>query len=54
MLNYFIIQEFIGLLFLVFSGFIFQFLILIVKVGVSPLHFWIYSVVGSINNYILM
>lgn len=52
--NYFIIQEFIGLLFLVFSGFILQFFILIVKVGVSPLHFWIYSVMGGLNNFIIM
>lgn len=53
-LNYFIIQEFMGLLFLIFSGFIFQFLIVMIKVGVSPFHFWIYSVVGSLNNFILI
>lgn len=37
--NYFIIQEVLGLLFLVFRGLILQLLILIMKIGVSPFHF---------------
>ncbi len=52
--NYFIIQEILGLLFLVFSGIFLQLLVLIIKVGVAPFHFWIFSVVYSLDNYILI
>lgn len=52
--NYFIIQEVLGLLFLVFRGLLLQLLVLIMKVGVAPFHFWIFSVVYSLDNYILI
>lgn len=52
--NYFIIQEVLGLLFLVFRGLLLQLLVLIIKVGVAPFHFWIFSVVYSLDNYILI
>ena len=38
-INYFIIQERLGLFFLVFSVNIIQLLIIIIKIGVSPFHF---------------
>ena len=52
--NYFIIQESLGLLFLVFSGGILQFFIVLIKIGVAPLHFWIFNVTNNIINYSLM
>lgn len=54
MINYFIIQEVLGLFFLVFRGTIVQLLILIIKIGVSPFHFWIFSVVYNLDNYIII
>jgi len=53
-LNYFLIQEFLGFLFIIFSGFLLQFLILLIKIGVSPFHFWLYSVSSTLNNYNLI
>nr|YP_009162005.1 NADH dehydrogenase subunit 2 [Litoditis aff. marina PmII]AKS28854.1 NADH dehydrogenase subunit 2 [Litoditis aff. marina PmII] len=52
--NYFIIQESLGLLFLVFSGGMLQFFIVLMKIGVAPLHFWIFNVTNNIINYSLM
>nr|YP_009162027.1 NADH dehydrogenase subunit 2 [Litoditis aff. marina PmIV]AKS28877.1 NADH dehydrogenase subunit 2 [Litoditis aff. marina PmIV] len=52
--NYFIIQESLGLLFLVFSGSMLQFFIVLMKIGVAPLHFWIFNVTNNIINYSLM
>lgn len=52
--NYFIIQERLGLLFLVFSRGLMQFFIILIKIGVAPLHFWIFNVTNNIINYRLM
>lgn len=52
--NYFIIQERLGLLFLVFSRGLIQFFIILIKIGVAPLHFWIFNVTNNIINYRLM
>lgn len=52
--NYFIIQESLGLLFLIFSSGIFQFFIILMKIGVAPLHFWIFSVTNNVFNFGLM
>ena len=52
--NYFIIQESLGLLFLVFSSGALQFFIILIKIGVAPLHFWIFNVTNNILNYSLM
>jgi hypothetical protein len=38
-LNYFVLQEFLGFLFLILISFMVQFLVFFIKVGVSPLHF---------------
>lgn len=53
-LNYFLLQEFLGFLFLVFVSGFFQYFILIIKVGISPFHFWITSVFLNLENYMLM
>ena len=52
--NYFVIQESLGLLFLVFTSGFFQFFIIIIKVGVAPLHFWIFNVTNNIFNFNLI
>lgn len=52
--NYFVIQERLGLLFLVFTRGFFQFFIIIIKVGVAPLHFWIFNVTNNIFNFNLI
>nr|ARV88369.1 NADH dehydrogenase subunit 2 [Caenorhabditis sp. 38 MB-2015] len=52
--NYFVIQESLGLLFLVFSSGFMQFFVILMKIGVAPLHFWIFNVTNNIFNYSLM
>lgn len=52
--NYFVIQERLGLLFLVFSFGFFQLFIVIMKIGVAPLHFWVFSVTNNIVRYALV
>lgn len=54
LLNYFIIQEFLGLVFLIFNFWIFQFFVILIKVGVSPFHFWIFSVVLDVNGFLVL
>lgn len=39
LINYFIIQESLGLLFLLINYNIIQFFIVLIKIGVAPLHF---------------
>lgn len=53
-LNYFIIQEFLGFLFLFINFLLFQLFVLLLKIGVSPLHFWIYSIIYRLDGYILI
>lgn len=52
--NYFIIQESLGLLFLVFSFGFFQFFIVIIKIGVAPLHFWVFNVINNVFGFNLI
>nr|AGV02090.1 NADH dehydrogenase subunits 2 [Bunostomum trigonocephalum] len=52
--NYFVIQESLGLVFLMFSFSYFQLLILLLKIGVSPFHFWIFNVTNSVFGYNLV
>lgn len=47
-LNYFVIQESLGLFFLVFRVRILQFLVVMIKVGVAPLHFWLFRVTNDL------
>lgn len=39
LVNYFILQEVLGLFFLFLKNIILQFLVILIKVGVRPLHF---------------
>lgn len=52
--NYFVIQERLGLLFLVFYRRFFQFFIILIKIGVAPLHFWIFTVTNNVFNFNLI
>lgn len=54
LINYFIIQERLGLLFLLLNFGVYQFFIVIIKIGVAPLHFWIFSVTNKILSYNLI
>lgn len=54
LINYFIIQERLGLIFLLINFSFIQFFIVIMKIGVAPLHFWIFSVTNNIFNYNLI
>nr|AEO72444.1 NADH dehydrogenase subunit 2 [Toxocara canis] len=53
-LNYFVIQESLGLFFLVFNTFLLQFFVVMMKIGVAPLHFWVFSVTNSLGDWLLM
>lgn len=52
--NYFILQESLGLIFLMLSFGYIQLLILLLKIGVAPLHFWIFSVMNGVFGFNLM
>lgn len=54
LVNYFIIQESLGLLFLLINFSIVQFFIVLIKIGVAPLHFWVLSVTNNVFRYNLM
>lgn len=51
LVNYFIIQEVVGLLFLFFNFFIAQLIFLFIKVGVAPFHFWLFGVLWGVYDY---
>lgn len=53
-INYFVIQESLGLLFLMLATGYYQFFIILIKVGVSPFHFWLFSVTNNIVGFNLM
>src|SRR3954466_7445450 len=50
LVNYFIIQEVVGLLFLFFNFLLAQLVILFIKVGVAPLHFWLFRVLLGVYD----
>nr|YP_009019474.1 NADH dehydrogenase subunit 2 [Chabertia erschowi]AHA52604.1 NADH dehydrogenase subunit 2 [Chabertia erschowi] len=52
--NYFVIQESLGLMFLMFSFGYFQLLMVMFKVGMAPFHFWIFSVTNGVFGFNLM
>nr|UZP15727.1 NADH dehydrogenase subunit 2 [Contracaecum sp.] len=52
--NYFVIQESLGLFFLVFNFLLIQFFIVMLKIGVAPFHFWVFSITNSVYNWLLM
>nr|BAV78642.1 NADH dehydrogenase subunit 2 [Steinernema carpocapsae] len=54
LLNYFIIQEVLGLFFIFSFMEGFQFFFLLMKVGVSPLHFWVFNVLEGVYGWGIM
>ncbi len=54
LLNYFIVQELGGILFLILRISTLSVWFIFLKVGVSPLHFWVFSVVSSLKDWILV
>nr|BAT21234.1 NADH dehydrogenase subunit 2 [Rhabditophanes sp. KR3021] len=48
LMNYFIIQETAGMLFLLLNFTMLQFLVILLKIGVAPLHFWIFSITNNL------
>lgn len=54
LINYFIIQERLGLIFLLINFGVLQFFILLIKIGVAPLHFWVFRVTNNIFSYNLI
>jgi hypothetical protein len=53
-LIYFIVQELRGLIFVISIGGVLSFWIILLKLGVSPLHFWVFSVIGPLKRYSLI
>nr|YP_011001038.1 NADH dehydrogenase subunit 2 [Mastophorus muris]WPN85874.1 NADH dehydrogenase subunit 2 [Mastophorus muris] len=53
MINYYIIQEICGYYFLVFSNWKIQFLIVMLKSGSAPFHFWLFSIVSDLKKWFL-
>lgn len=53
-INYFVIQESLGLLFLIIASGYYQFFIILIKVGVSPFHFWLFRVTNNIVGFNLL
>nr|YP_003434464.1 NADH dehydrogenase subunit 2 [Mecistocirrus digitatus]ACX85089.1 NADH dehydrogenase subunit 2 [Mecistocirrus digitatus] len=52
--NYFILQESLGLLFLLLTVNYVQLMILLMKIGVAPMHFWIFSITNGLSLMNLM
>nr|YP_003097130.1 NADH dehydrogenase subunit 2 [Angiostrongylus costaricensis]ACT88800.1 NADH dehydrogenase subunit 2 [Angiostrongylus costaricensis] len=52
--NYFVLQESLGLMFLLLFFSFFPVLILMVKIGVAPFHFWLFKVVGGMYGFNLV
>lgn len=53
-ISYFVIQEFLGLIFLLLNYNLIQFLVIVLKIGIAPFHFWIFSVLSSSNGYVVL
>nr|YP_010332257.1 NADH dehydrogenase subunit 2 [Tetrameres grusi]UNY39756.1 NADH dehydrogenase subunit 2 [Tetrameres grusi] len=54
LVNYYVLQELCGYYFLVFNNWKIQFLVLALKVGCAPVHFWLFSVVECLNKWFVM
>ena len=52
--NYFILQEVLGLVFLLFTAGYLQLLVIFFKIGVAPLHFWVFRVLNGVYGFNLM
>nr|YP_004927918.1 NADH dehydrogenase subunit 2 [Heliconema longissimum]ACV96724.1 NADH dehydrogenase subunit 2 [Heliconema longissimum] len=53
-ISYYLIQELCGYFFLILSNFNIQFFLLLMKAGVAPFHFWIFSVTSRLVSWLLM
>ena len=53
-INYFVIQERLGLFFLILNYSLLQFIVVMMKVGVAPLHFWLFRVTSGLFNWVLI
>lgn len=51
---YYVVQEFCGLIFLLIWGTKLTGLVLILKTGVAPLHFWVFPFLAPLNNWTLV
>nr|WLW41715.1 NADH dehydrogenase subunit 2 [Mansonella ozzardi] len=51
LINYYIIQEISGYYFLLFDGWMLQFMVLLLKSGSSPFHFWLFSFLPGLNKW---
>lgn len=49
LINYFVLQEILGLIFILFSNVLIQVLVVFLKLGVSPLHFWVFSILNGLS-----
>nr|YP_009229284.1 NADH dehydrogenase subunit 2 [Allodiplogaster sudhausi]ALT06538.1 NADH dehydrogenase subunit 2 [Allodiplogaster sudhausi] len=54
MILYFVLQESMGLLFLLVGLSLLQFIIILLKTGVAPFHFWIFSVMNGMSGMNLL
>ena len=53
-INYFIIQESLGIFFLIFTISNLQIVVLLIKIGVAPFHFWVFTVINDLFNFNLL
>lgn len=53
-LNYFVIQEVLGLLFLIVNFLFLQFVVIIIKIGLAPFHFWIFSIIRRLDGWVFL
>lgn len=53
-LNYYVLQECLGLIFLLLCGRCLQSVVVMVKIGLVPFHYWLYVVVGGLKYWMLM
>ena len=53
-LNYYVFQECLGLLFLVFIFNFLQSIIVMRKIGLLPFHYWLFVVVGGLKSWLLV
>nr|YP_003734886.1 NADH dehydrogenase subunit 2 [Setaria digitata]ACZ44410.1 NADH dehydrogenase subunit 2 [Setaria digitata] len=53
-ISYFVLQEVCGYYFLVFNSWKIQFLLLMLKSGSAPFHFWLFSVLGGMKNWYVL
>jgi len=48
--NYFVIQERLGLMFLIMNFLLVQFMIVMTKIGLAPFHYWIFVIVNGLEG----